>query len=138
MARNLPRSSLLRRFAALAASALLSAPMPAAASAPGGPLDVGSPKIGIYGTPMTWDPAAMPIHYRVDPGPLAKTPTGTVVIDNPTGVSRVQGMFSTWTSVQTALLSSQNDGPLLSTGAYTGGPVSNGSASVANFNALQA
>jgi hypothetical protein len=128
----------LRQFAALTASLLLIVSMPIAASPPGGPLAVGGPTIGISGVPITWDPAAMPIHYRVDPGPMAKTPSGTVVIDNATGLSRVQSMFNTWASVPTALLSFHNDGPLLPSGAYTGGPVSNGAASVPNFNALRA
>jgi hypothetical protein len=138
MARNPSRPFVFRQFAALAASVLLLVPMPIVARAPGGPVDVGSPKIGISGVPMTWDPSAMPIHYRVDPGPMAKTPSGTAVIDNPTGVASVQSLFNTWASVQTALLSFRNDGPLLSSGAYTGGPVSNGSNSVSNFNALGA
>src|SRR2546422_8419469 len=36
----------------------------------------------------SWDPAAMPVRYRVDPGPLSKRPDGTVVIDHATGVAR--------------------------------------------------
>lgn len=136
MTRNSSRPSLLRRLATLAASLLLLVPMPIVARAPGGPLDVGSPKIGISGVPMTWDPAAMPIHYRVDPGPLSKTPSGSVVINNATGIARVDSMFNTWKTVPTALLSFNDDGPLKASGAYTGGPVSNGSNSVSNFNAL--
>jgi hypothetical protein len=131
------RPSFSRQFAALAASMILLLPMPIVARAPGGPVDVGGPNIGISGVPMTWDPAAMPIHYRVDPGPMANAPSGSTVIDNPTGVGRVDSMFNTWKIVPTALLSFKNDGPLLSSGAYTGGPVANGSNSVSNFNALR-
>jgi hypothetical protein len=78
----------------------------------------------------------MPIAYRVDPGPMAVNPyTGSVVVNNATGISRVQQMFGTWTSVSTAALSTVNAGPLLSSGAYTGGPVANGG--LAAFDALQ-
>lgn len=103
---------------------------------PGGPREVGGPTLGVPGVALTWDPAAMPIHYRVDPGPMAISPSGTVVIDNPAGRTRVQNMFGTWTSVPTASITFQYDGPLLSSGAYTGGPVAGGSNGVANFNAL--
>jgi hypothetical protein len=134
---NFPRPSFGRRLAALIASILLCLPMIVEAGPPGGPLRVGSPKIGISGVPMTWDPAAMPIHYRVDPGPMAKTPTGTVVIDNAAGLTRVQKMFDTWVNVPTAAIRTQYDGPLLSSGTYTGGPVADSSNGIANFDAVR-
>src|SRR5215831_17338008 len=118
----LSRPTKINRFATIVASGLLLVPVPPIASAPGGPLDVGSPTLGVSGVPLTWDPAAMPIRYRVDPGPMAKSSSGTVVIDNKTGLTRVQSMFMTWTNVTTAAIRVQNDGQLLSSGAYTGGP----------------
>ena len=48
-----------------------------AAAWAGGPLVVGGPAVGtrnrfgVDGKPFTWDPAKMPIAYRVDPGPMA-------------------------------------------------------------------
>ena len=87
----------------------------------GGPLVVGGPTFGIAGQPFTWDPAKMPIQYRVDPGPMAVNPSGTTVIDNATGLQRVQSMFGVWQSVSTAALSFSNAGPLLSAGSYVQG-----------------
>jgi hypothetical protein len=72
----------------------------------------------------------MPIHYRVDPGPLSTNPSGTVVIDNATGLQRVQNMFSVWQSVPTAAISYANSGALLPAGSYTGGDLN----SVPQFN----
>lgn len=83
---------------------------------------VGGPTLGIEGQPITWDPAAMPIKYRVDPGPLAATSTGTI-ISNAEGVQRVQTMFGVWSSVSTAAVSTTNLGALLPAGSYTGGDV---------------
>jgi len=130
----------LRRLAVFAASLLLIAPanfevLPARAAIPGGPIAVGGPNFGISGTPITWNPAAMPIQYRVDPGPMAVNPyTGAVVVDNSTGIARVGSMFGTWTGVPTAALSATYAGPLLSYGAYNGGPVAAGG--LAAFNAV--
>ncbi len=112
--------------------------MPILYGAPGGPREVGGPTLGVSGVAMTWDPAAMPIHYRVDPGPMAISPSGTVVINNAAGLTRVQNMFKTWANVPTAAIAFQDDGALLSSGAYTGGPVAGGANGVANFNALMA
>ncbi len=131
MSQNPPPHPRLRRCAVLAASLLLIGPadlqVPSARAAiPGGPIAVGGPNFGISGTPITWNPA-MPIQYRVDPGPLAVNPyTGAVVVDNPTGIARLGSMFSTWTSVPTAALSTIYAGALLSYGSYTGGPVAAG------------
>src|SRR5207253_1844616 len=99
---------------------------------PGGPLGVGGPHLGIAGVPLTWDTATMPVQYRIDPGPMAKSPSGTVVLDNAAGISRVNSMFATWTNVTTASLSTSYVGALLASGAYTGGPVVNGSNDLAN------
>ena len=136
-----PRLS-VRWCAAVAAFLLATSPYilslsAAALAPPGGPIDVGGPNFGIAGTPFVWDPAAMPIQYRVDPGPMSINPSGAVVVDNPTGLSRLVSMLSVWSSVPTASVSFNNAGTLLPTGAYTGGPVVNGSASLANFNALK-
>ena len=97
----------------------------------GGPLIVGGPNFGVSGQPFRWDPSKMPIQYRVDPGPMSATATATV-ISNATGLQRVAGMFSVWTSVPTAALSANYAGPLLAAGAYTGGDVT----TVAQFDAL--
>jgi hypothetical protein len=90
----------------------------------GGPLVVGGPNFGVDGQPFTWDPAKMPIQYRVDPGPMAVSPSGAVVIDNAGGLQRVQNMFSVWQSVPTASISFSNAGPLSPAGSYTGGDLS--------------
>src|SRR5947209_11765166 len=82
----------------------------------GGPLLVGGPHFGRDGQPFTWNPAAMPIQYRVDPGPMASTPTGTVAIDNATGLQRVQNMFGVWQAVPTASVSFTNMGSILPSG----------------------
>ncbi len=113
----------------LAAGALLLAQTPAWA---GGPIVVGGPSFGVQGRPFVWDPAGMPIRYRVDPGPLSKTATGVIVIDHATGVARVRSMFDVWQNVPTAAISYSNAGDILPTGSYTGGPV----ATVPNFLAV--
>jgi hypothetical protein len=93
----------------------------------GGPRLVGGPALGtrpafgVDGQPFKWDPAQMPIGYRVDPGPMAVSPSGSTVIDHATGVQRVQNMFAVWQGVSTATLSFTNLGSLLSAGSYTGG-----------------
>jgi hypothetical protein len=93
----------------------------------GGPIVVGGPAVGnrpqfgFDGQPFTWDPAQMPISYRVDPGPMAATPSGTTVIDHAAGMQRVQSMFGVWQAVSTAHISFSNAGPLLPAGSYTGG-----------------
>lgn len=63
----------------------------------------------------------MPIAYRLDPGPMAATSTGTIIIDHATGAQRVQSMFAGWQGVSTASLSFSNAGPILPAGSYTGG-----------------
>ena len=104
----------------------------------GGPLVVGGPAVGnqppygIDGQPFTWNPAKMPIAYRVDPGPMAVNSSGTKVIDHAAGLQRLQSMFGVWQSVSTANISFSNAGELLATGAYTGGDVT----TAAQFNAL--
>jgi hypothetical protein len=93
----------------------------------GGPLVVGGPAVGsrapfgIDGQPFTWNPSQMPISYRVDPGPMAVTPSGTTVIDHATGLQRIQNMFGVWQAVPTAQVSFTNGGPLLPAGSYTSG-----------------
>jgi len=118
-----------RAAAAVAASALLLLHGPSYA---GGPLAVGGPGFSNVGQPFLWDASAMPVQYRVDPGPLSKQPNGTIVIDHATGVARVRSMFNNWQNVPTANISYNNAGDILPTGVYTGGPV----ATVNNFNAV--
>jgi hypothetical protein len=93
----------------------------------GGPLVVGGPAVGtrpafgIDGQPFAWNPARMPISYRVDPGPMAVNPNGGTVIDHATGLQRVQSMFGVWQGTSTASISYSNAGALLPAGSYTGG-----------------
>lgn len=96
----------------------------------GGPLVIGGPNFGKSGQPFTWDPAKMPIQYRVDPGPMSVNPSNATVIDNATGLQRVQDMFAVWQSVPTAAIAYSNAGPLLPAGSYTGGDLN----SVQQFN----
>ncbi len=93
----------------------------------GGPKVVGGPAVGtrasfgLDGQPFLWNPAKMPIAYRLDPGPMAATSTGTIVIDHTAGAQRVQNMFGVWQAVSTATISFTNAGPILAAGSYTGG-----------------
>ena len=95
----------------------------------GGPKLVGGPAVGsraafgLDGQPFVWNPAKMPIAYRLDPGPMAATSTGTVIIDHAAGAQRVQSMFAVWQGVPTATLSFTNAGAILAAGSYTGGDV---------------
>lgn len=92
----------------------------------GGPLRVGGPGVGVPGVPLLWDNTKA-ITYRVDAGPLSRKPfAGAIVVDNPTGITRVNGMFGNWSSVPTANLNIQNGGGLLaipSAGFPAGGDV---------------
>jgi hypothetical protein len=91
----------------------------------GGPLTIGGPAAGIQGIPLSWDNTKA-ITYRVDAGPLSQTSSGSVVIDNPTGVSRVNRLFQNWSAVPTANLTLSNAGGLLaipSAGFPAGGDV---------------
>src|SRR5215472_7519988 len=84
----------------------------------GGPLTVGGPTAGVSGTPLLWD-NAKPIVYRVDGGPLSQQPNGgPVVIDNATGVARVNTLFGYWSAVPTANLMLTNGGGLLAVGSF--------------------
>lgn len=100
----------------------------------GGPLRVGSPTIGVSGQPTVWDMATMPIQYFVDTGAMSATPTGTVVVSNQQGLSRVQSMLAVWSGVSTANVQFNYAGPLPATGSFVGGHV----ASVADYNAVVA
>jgi hypothetical protein len=111
------------------AISLLLAFLPSSSAFAGGPKLVGGPAVGsraafgLDGQPFVWNPAKMPIAYRLDPGPMAATSTGTVVIDHAAGVQRVQSMFAVWQGVPTATLSFTNAGAILAAGSYTGGDV---------------
>jgi hypothetical protein len=84
----------------------------------GGPLTVGGPAAGISGVPLLWD-NTKPIVYRVDSGPLSQQPNGgPVVIDNATGVARVNRLFGYWSAVPTASLTLSNAGGLLAVGSF--------------------
>ncbi len=95
----------------------------------GGPLVVGGPAVGnraafgIDGQAFTWNPVAMPIQYRVDPGPMATTSSGNVVVGNSEGLNRLRSMFAAWQAAPNAAVSFTNAGDLLPSGAYTGGDV---------------
>lgn len=116
------------RILAVAALLLLCSPAQG-----GGPLYLGGPGLGTAGQALIWNPAAMPIQYRVDSGPLAQTPGGSVVIDNAAGITRVQNMFAVWQSVATANIAYTNIGPIQPTGAFAGGDVK----TLADFNAVE-
>jgi hypothetical protein len=75
----------------------------------------------VDGKPFTWNPASMPIPYRIDPGPMSATSSGTVVIDHNAGIQRVQNMFGVWQGLSTATLSFTNAGALLPAGSYASG-----------------
>jgi hypothetical protein len=77
--------------------------------------------------------AAMPIQYRVDAGPMSKTSSGAVVIDNAAGLRRVQAMFDNWQKAPNTSLSFRYAGPLLQYGSFAGGSI----ATVADYNATQ-
>jgi len=87
----------------------------------GGPLAVGGPTKGVSGVPLLWD-STKPIAYRVDGGPLSQQPNGgPVVIDNATGVARVNTLFAYWSAVPTANLTLTNAGGLLAVGTFPAG-----------------
>jgi hypothetical protein len=104
----------------------------------GGPIVVGGPAVGtraafgIDGKPFTWNPARMPIQYRIDPGPMVVNSSGTTIIDHASGVQRVQGMFGVWQGTPTASLSFANAGNLLAAGTYASGDLS----TVQQYNAV--
>jgi len=95
----------------------------------GGPKVVGGPAVGsraafgLDGQAFIWNPAKMPIAYRLDPGPMAANSSGSVIIDHAAGAQRVQNMFGVWQGVPTATLSFTNAGAILAAGSYTGGDV---------------
>lgn len=78
----------------------------------GGPLVMGGPNYGSPGQAFVWNPAAMPIQYRVDSGPMATSPGGQVVIANAAGLQRVQAMFGNWQQSPHASISYQYAGPI--------------------------
>jgi hypothetical protein len=83
----------------------------------GGPLLVGSGTIGTSGKQLTWNPAAMPIQYRVDGGPLSAT------INNSSALGRIRAMFDVWQNVPTAAISYKYAGPILSTAGFSDGNI---------------
>jgi hypothetical protein len=84
----------------------------------GGPLAVGGPTQGLSGVPLVWDNTT-PIAYRVDGGPLSQQSNGgPVVIDNATGIARVNQLFGYWPAVTTANLTLTNAGGLLAVGSF--------------------
>jgi len=108
----------LWRTAAAFASVLIFA----ASSFAGEPLVVGGANFGNEGEAVVWNPAAMPIQYRVDPGPLSVNPTTkAAVITNSAGRTRVASMFSVWSSVSTAKISFNYAGTIVAAGSYVEG-----------------
>ena len=84
----------------------------------GGPLAVGGPSLGVEGQPMTWPGGS--VNYRVDGGAFV---SGNVSMSNAMGVTRVQQMFSVWTSVPTTSLTVTNQGSILPIAGFTDGDV---------------
>src|SRR4051812_42623602 len=91
----------------------------------GGPLAVGGPAFGKDGEAFVWDASTFPIKYRVDGGAMS------AIVDNATGLSRVQSMFNNW-QVPTASITYSYAGPIQPAGAFLGGDVR----TVAQFNAV--
>ena len=93
----------------------------------GGPIGVSGPAAGANaGQPLTWNLAALPgqaVQYTIDSGPLSQTPAGTVVINNTSGVQRVDGMFKNWQNVSTASIAYNKSGTIKAAGAFAGGDV---------------
>jgi hypothetical protein len=87
----------------------------------------------VDGQPFVWDTSA-PVQYRVDGGPLARKPDGTVTVDNAAGVARLQAMFQVWQDVPTATISFTNAGPIQSAGVYADGDVN----TVEEYDAIEA
>src|SRR5262245_24362260 len=104
-----PSRPIASRLAAILAASLLVVSWPAETllATPGEPIRIGGPTSGIEGVPFTWNTTA-PIQYRVDPGPMAKNPIGTILVDNANGISRVVTAFGDWAGVTTAALSFAN------------------------------
>jgi hypothetical protein len=98
----------------------------------GGPLAVTGPVATVSGQPFIWNPAAMPVHYFVDGGPMAKDPSGKVVIDHNTGLSRIQGMFQNWQNVATSSLTYTYAGGINAPGLSSDGDVD----TLAEFNSV--
>lgn len=119
-------------FPLLAAGLCALAMLPWMARA-GGPLIVGGPGFGVEGQPFVWNVAALPVQYRVDGGPLARKPDGTVVVNNADGLARVQAAFQVWQDVPTASITFANAGAIQSAGVFTDGDVS----TVEEFDALE-
>jgi hypothetical protein len=97
----------------------------------GGPLAVGGPTLGIDGQAFKWD-VSQPIQYRVDTGAMS-IHNGFTVIDNATGLARVQAMFDLWQSVPTTAIRYTFAGPIQAAGSFTGGDVK----TLADFNAVE-
>ena len=91
----------------------------------GGPLVVGGPAFGKDGEAFVWDASAFPIKYRVDGGAMS------AIVDNATGLARVQSMFNNW-QVPSASITYSYAGPIQAAGAFLGGDVR----TVAQFNAV--
>jgi hypothetical protein len=106
--------------------------IPPWAARAGGPYLVGGFG-GLEGVPFTWNPAVA-VPYRVDGGPFAAKPDGTVALDNATGLARVQAMFNVWQDVPTASITFAHAGTIQSTGPFNDGNVS----TVEEVNAVQA
>ncbi len=112
---------MLRAILALFLAASLIVPFPLLA---GGPLYVGGPSFGTEGQMITWD-VSSPVPFRVDGGPLSSTPSGSIVIANATGVTRVQGMVQNWENVPTANIRFSNAGAIQNVSPnFTDGDVS--------------
>ncbi|MCL5288244.1 MAG: hypothetical protein M1453_09665 [Acidobacteria bacterium] len=106
MRRAIPWTALLRTALVALLTAGMVVPSPGFA---GGPLFVGSPTFGTDGQIITWD-VSTPIAYRVDGGALSMSPSGSVIISNAAGITRVQSMFQVWENVATSNIRFANAG----------------------------
>jgi hypothetical protein len=102
---------------------LLSLPVLLTPAFAGGPLLVGGPNFGKVGQPFVWNPAKMPIQYRVDSGPLTVNSSGATLVDNASALASLRGAFNAWHNVPTASISYNYAGPILGSNGQPAGPI---------------
>ena len=67
----------------------------------GGPLTLGGPSNGTPGQALGWNPAAMPIQYRIDVGPMSTTFGGQIAVTNAIGCSGCRPCSATGSKAHT-------------------------------------
>jgi hypothetical protein len=92
-------------------AALVSAVLASGLAFAGEPLAVTGPVATQPGQAFVW-PSGSTIHYTVDTGPLSTNPSGQVVVNNATGLTRVKSLFQSWQSVPTTSITYTYAGPI--------------------------